>query len=433
MNRQAENRLRDLLQERAGDVAPATDWESRVLGAGRRRRRNRRIGVGLGAAVAIAVVAIGVNSVVSPLAFDDPGIANTPSPSDLLEHEQADDRVPPSQAGAPAGWQSLPVGEQTKLPYSYGKRLATPALTTDEVPDRFVGLAQYGEGVLLVTRWEDLSENNDSVRLMVGDKLPYIPPRSARQDNEDEIGGGSNLSPIFVSASGRYVAYTSRPTQGSRKPFVQAIDLTAGASFVDHEPGDVETTGVPGSVGEGEEFTQSIGFVGEDLVVSSRNQAYLWKRGQAEPEPWLLGGKRVERFLGVSQQAGIVLVGDADGTCVTALELANGVERWKQCSAAVGTEFSLDGKVIAGAQGDTVVFRSAATGEVVRTARVPGLTIGQLVWETTSDVLAVVSGEKGSEPAMIRCGSESGTCEGVPSLLAGKQDSPLLIARRPSK
>ena len=231
MNRQAENRLRDLLLERAGDVAPATDWESRVLGAGKRRRRNRRIGVGLGAAVAIAVVAIGVNSVVSPLAFDDPGLANTPSPSDLLEHEQADDRVPPSQAGAPAGWQSLPRGPQTKLPYAYGKRLATTTLvTSDEIPDRFVGLAQYGEGAVLVTRWEDLRENNDAVRLMLGDKLPYIPPPSARQDNEDLIGGGSNLSPIVVSASGRYVAYTSRPTQGNNEPVVQVVDLTAGCA-----------------------------------------------------------------------------------------------------------------------------------------------------------------------------------------------------------
>lgn len=415
MNGQAENRLRDLLQERAGDVAPAPDWEYRVLGAGKRRRRNRRIGVGLGAAVAIAAVAVGVNAVVVPIAFDDPGIANTPTPNE--------ERPAPSQAGAPAGWRALPRGEQTKLPYSYGKRLATIAMTSGEIPDRFVGLATYGEGAVLVTRREDLAENNDSVRLMAGDTLPYVPPPSARQDDEDLIGGGSSLGPVVVSASGRYLAYASKATQGNNEPFVQVVDLTAGTSFVDQGPGDVETA----------DFTGLIGFVGEDLVVSSRDQAYLWERGQPEPRPWKLGGQQVERFLGASQQAGIVLVGDAAGTCVTALELTNGKERWKRCEPAVGTEFSLDGKVIAGAHGEEIVFRSAAEGSVLRTVRAPGLRIGQLVWESTSDVVAVVSGAEGTEPAMIRCGSESGTCEGVPSLLAGKRDSPLLIARRPSK
>lgn len=433
MSRRAEDSIRDLLRDRAGDVVPATDWEDRVLRAGKRRRRNRRVGVGLGAAIALALVAIGVNALVSPLALDGPGIANTSSPNDLLEHEQPEDGTPPSQAGAPAGWQALPRGRQTMLAYSYGKRLATPTLTSDELSERIVGLSAYGEGALLVTRWEDLAENNDHVRVMPGDKLPHVPPPSARDDDEDQVGGGSNLSPLVVSASGRYVAYTSKPTQGNDETFAQVVDLSVGTSFVDQGPGAVETTWVPGASSPTEDFTQSIAFVGEDLVLSADDQAYLWKRGQAAPQPWMLGGRRVEWFRGVSQEAGIVLVGDATGSCVTALALTNGSERWKQCSPSVGSEVSLDGKLVAGAQGDSVVFRSVATGEVVKTARVPGLRIGQLVWETNGEVLAVVSGEKGSEPAMIRCGLESGTCEGVPSLLAGEQDSPLLIARRPSR
>jgi hypothetical protein len=431
MSRAPEDLLRDLLRTRAGDVSPATDWEDRVLVAGKRRRRNRRIGVGMAAVATVALVAIGVNVVASPFAADDPDIAKTPKSN---VSATADSRPVPSQDGAPTAWKALPRGPQTQLPYAYGKRLATSLVTTGEVPDRFIGLAEYGAGAVLVLRRDDLAEMNDDVRLMIGDRLPKIPPPTQRDDDNEYIGGGSNISPVIVSASGRYIAYTSRPTQGNNQPVAQVIDLTAGTTYLDFEgPNDMATLGVPDYLSENEEFTQSIAFLGDDLVVSARNQAYLWKRGQEEPQPWLIGGRRIEWFHGVSQQAGIALVGDGTTACVTALNLTDGTERWKKCEPTVGAEFSPDGKVLAGAQGDTIVFRSAATGDVVKTARVAGLTIGQLVWEKSAEVLAVVSDDKDSEPAMIRCGSDTGKCEGVPSLLAGKRDSPLVIARRASK
>ena len=83
-----------------------------------------------------------------------------------------------------------------------------------------------------------------------------------------------------VRASGRYVAYTWRPTQGNDEPVVQVVDLTAAIRFADQEPGDVETAVVPGVESETEASRGSIGFLGDDLVVSARDLAYLWKRGE---------------------------------------------------------------------------------------------------------------------------------------------------------
>jgi hypothetical protein len=431
MSRGAEDRLRELLSERAGTVAPRTDWEERVLAAGRRRRRKRRVGTAAAAAAVVALLSVGANAILSPRAFDDPSIAKTPTATATTQtttgpetnrDNRSEDTPVPSQSNAPDGWHKLPVGQQTKIPYSTVIPSSAPTWLSierrvEQLHEPILHITGSASGVVVVTRNESLNENNDTVRYFDNGSFPNVAAPDQRDLDGDRIGGGTAIESVAMSADGRRVAWTSGPTQGNDEPVFQVVDLATREL--------VATVPLPSNA----EFAGSITFLGDAVVASGDGNAYIW-RGGSEAEPWLLGGRQVRVFHGASESARIALVFDGDANCMKAVSLTNGIERWRKCPG-IPWKVSPDGRYLAGEEEGWVMIRSAETGVEVARHRVPGTFPTSVEWETSTTFIAVLGSDKPRSSVMVRCPVDDGGCEAVPSLLAGEGDGSLRLARRP--
>lgn len=411
MSRPIEDRVRDLMADRTAAVTPPTDWEERIVSAGRRRRIRRRIGTAAGAVVAVVVVFMVVSS----------GL-----PRALLGIEPVQ---PPGPGSGPVDPSDLPLGEPTRHLHATGTGEAVSTIVFGAKAVRvngYVGqLAPAEDGFV-------------AAPLGAG-ALVYYGADSRRQ-----LPSSSYSSGMAVSSDGKLVAWMDGQGENDKKVGDLRLAELPSGRVIRSQPVPFPRPTDPG-------VPDVAGFFGDRVVLAYRGT-------QTPPYAWDPQARRIEPLLGpaykektnalLDVRPDVVLLLDGQG-CIRNLRPSQPrpVERWKVCGFGPNlyeARISPDGRRFAGhpPEGDTVWVRDLATGRLIwqqqlrmgvhfgdsiaQRGIVSGLRLTGLAWESNDRVLVMYGSPRDLDRELgdlLRCEVATAACERVPTTTGDRVSS----------
>lgn len=424
MNNQLEERVRDLLADRTGEVVPPAGWEDRVLSAGRRRRIRRRVGSVAGAVAAVILV-MSAAGVAFPQLLPDIGPVGTSDKASSVDPRD------------------LPEGE--RIDHTYATDVGDGSATIVSGKDDWsvegaVSMRQADGGVVVA----ESSHGPDGA-----ENLVYRGTDGSTKQLQRGVVYG-----YAVSDDGRRVAWTTAASDdGELVGTLRLAELPSGR-IIESRP--VEKTEPP------EQREPKVhSFVGDRVAleypIGSARSPYVWDPAENTITP-LLGDSyagRQGRLVDLSVPGDAVLLRDTKG-CLRNVSLTDPQpERWKLCdpdfgpdSDAIRMRISPDGASVVGYSTDgfpeaaVVWVRDLETGQPLwqrtftRGIDIPssisartilsGLRLAGLQWESPDNLLLTFDSPAGQARQqdsgasfglheLVRCEIRESTCERAPT------------------
>lgn len=361
MTTELEDRFREVLRDRSGDVVRPHGWDARLLKAGRRRLARRRAGVVTSAAIAVVVVLL-AGGVLLPGTLSGVEPAR---PSDKHGSIEPDE---------------LPIGAFTTTAH------ATLPPHGDRSTTVFFGEHEWNPGRVAVA----------NTRNVAGGVVAHVKQRPTYQlmfrGEDGTTKGLAQGEPQFaVSPNGTKIAWLDMG------PGLESESTRADLVLAELPSGRVVRT-MPVDLTDpvwAQTRPEVHGFLGDQVVVTVwQGNPVIWDPNVAQLRPLTDAPQGREWLLaGTSDVTGSALFIDREG-CLHSLPLAGqgASEQWRRCD--LGEQHALklsvhpDGRIFMATAGDTIAIHDLATGRPLWSRT---LTAG-INWEATFAELRIVSG-----------------------------------------